>query len=259
MKSKYQKPLIILTILIIGLILIYFYFDGKRVHVLKEYSSTGKLVGTNEYILRGGDTIFDGKFVNYNERGIKISEGQFVDNEPNGLCTYYDDNGKKKVVHYRKNSEITLESTFFNPKGFIEKYVVYDDMGKSSFIMQFDEKGPTKYDGHFQIETYQYKQANKSKFNIKTDQILKVGDTLMYSYVIANIPNAKRDFQIENIGIDNTNIKRFLKKIPPAQIDVKEILTKKGKNTIRSIVKYEFQDNITPVFADTLSFEVNVY
>jgi hypothetical protein len=135
---------------------------------------------------------------------------------------------------------------------------MYDEQGKEVFIIYFDEKGATKYDGYFQIETYQYKFANKKQFNITKDQNLKVGDTLKYSYLIANIPNSKRIFKIENINIDNSKVKRILKYVPPAQIDVEELLTKKGKNVIRSIVQYKFNDKVTPVFTDTLYFEVKV-
>lgn len=257
MKTKH-KAIIIILVLLVGFVCIYSYFKNERIRTLNEYSPAGKLVGTNEYVIRNGDTIMHGKFVNYNESGIKISEGQFIDNEPNGLCYYYNENGVKEVVHYRKNSQITLESTFYNEKGFIEKYVVYDDLGKSSFIITFDEKGVREYNGYPVLETYQYKYANKEKFNITEDQYLKAGDTLKYSYIVANIPNTKRSFIIENIGIDNAKVKRIMKNIPPTQIDVKEVVTKKGKNTIRSIVKYEFSDNVTPIFTDTLSFDVNV-
>jgi hypothetical protein len=258
MKTKY-KTIIIAIILLIGLTVIYCYFKDGKVKVLKEYNTSGQLIGTNEYVLRSGDTIMHGKFVNYNERGIKISEGQFVDNEPFGMCSYYDDNGNIEAIHFRKNSKITLESKFFNAEGLLEKYAMYDDFGKSAFIISFDKKGVTKYDGYPQLEVYQYRFSNKKQYNIVEDQNLKVGDTIKYSYLVANIPNTKRNFTIENLSIDNAKVKRILKNVPPTQIDVKEVLTKKGKNTIRSIVRYEFNDNVTPVFTDTLSFDVEVY
>jgi hypothetical protein len=257
MKTKY-KVILITIVLLIGLISTYYYIKDEKVKVLKEYSPSGQLIGTNEYYLKKGDTILHGKFVNYNESRIKISEGQFVEGHIKGKCMYYYNNGKIEVIHFRKNSKVTLESNFFNVEGLLEKYVMYDEFGKEAFIIQFDEKGATRYDGYFQIETYQYKYANKAKFNITEDQNLKIGDTLKYNYIVANIPNAKRSFTIENIGIDNAKVKRITKKIEPCQIDVKEVLTKKGKNTIRSIVKYEFNDKVTPVFTDTLSFDVNV-
>lgn len=259
MKKKYKIVLITLSVAVLVLIVFRFYFNDEKVYISEEYSPSGKLIGTNEYVIRNDSTIMQGKFVNYNEKGIKISEGQFVDNEPYGLSSYYYDNGKIKSTHYKKNSKINLESTFYNAKGLINKYVVYDYLGNYFFTIYFDEKGATRYDGHFQIETYQYKFSHKKQFNIKEDQYLKVGDVLKYSYIVANIPNSKRSFKIENVGIDNLKVKRTLKNVPPAQIDVEEVLTKKGKNTIRSIVRYEFNDKVTPVFTDTLSFEVNVH
>ncbi len=257
-KLNYKVIFIVLTILIFGVIIALCFFESKKNYVLKEYSPSGKLIGTNEYILRNGDTIMQGKFVNYNEKGIKISEGQFTENEPNGICSYYYDNGKIKSVYYRKSSKILLESTFYNLNGLLEKYAMYDEFGKEAFIINFDEKGATKYNGYLQLETYQYKFSHKKQFNIKEDQNLKVGDKLKYSYLVANIPNAKCSFKIENISIDNSKAKRTLKHVPPTRIDVEEVLTKKGKNTIRSIVRYEFKDKVTPVFIDTLSFDVNV-
>lgn len=256
--KKHKILLSLLLIVILGALIFIFYFREEKVYTSKEYNSTGQLIGVNEYVIRNNDTILHGKFERYNDRGIIISKGQFLEGHVYGKCSYYYNNGKIEELHFRKNKDITLESTFYNPKGFIEKYIVYDYLGNYFFTIYFDEKGVTKYDGYFQIETYQYKYANKARFNITEDQNLKVGDTLKYSYIVANIPNAKRSFTIENVGVDNAKVKRITKKIEPCQLDVKEVLTKKGKNTIRSIVKYEFNDKVTPVFTDTLSFEVNV-
>ncbi|MCV9926691.1 hypothetical protein OIU83_03475 [Flavobacterium sp. LS1R49] len=249
----------ILFTVIFGLILFFFNSNDEKIHILKQYFPDTKITDISEYIIRKGDTIFEGKFTRYNEKGIKIAEGQFVDNEPNGISSYYYDNGKIESIHYRKSSKITLESTFYDTIGTINKYVLYDDRAKPSFIIHFDEKGATKYDGYFQLEVYQYKFSHKKEFNIKENQYLKIGDVLKYRYIIANIPNAKRNFKIENIGIDNSQIKREIKQIHPTQIDVEEVLIKKGKNTIRSIVQYKFNDKVTPVFNDTLSFDVNVH
>ncbi|RVU89738.1 hypothetical protein EH230_13250 [Flavobacterium columnare] len=254
-----KKVLIIVSILISGIIGIYFYVNNKKVYILKEYSTSGKLLGTNEYIIKDSDTLIHGKFVNYNDKGIKTSEGQFKNGHINGDCSYYYDNGKIKSIYYRKNKRVTLESKFYNLKGVLEKYTMYDPYGLETFIINFDEKGATKYNGYFQIETYQYKFSHPEQFKIKEQQYLKVGDKLKYSYLIANIPNAKRSIKIENISIDNSKVKRTLKHIEPCQWDVEEVLTKKGKNTIQSIVKYEFKDKVTPVFIDTLSFDIEVH
>jgi hypothetical protein len=252
-----KKKFIILLAVLFGLMVLFFYFKDEKVYISEEHSPTGKLISTNEYVIRNGNTIMHGKFVNYNEKGIKIAEGQFVDGHINGKSVYYYDNGKLETIQFKKG-KITLESTSYNQNGLIEKYIVCDDFGKSVFTIYFDEKGVTRYDGNFQIETYQYKFAHKKQFNIVQDQHLKVGDVLKYSYIIANIPNTKRSFKIENLSVDNSKTKRVLRHIEPCQLDVEEILTKKGKNTIRSIVRYEFRDKVNPVFIDTISFDVHV-
>ncbi|WP_337968754.1 hypothetical protein [uncultured Flavobacterium sp.] len=254
MKKKY----VIIIIILGSLIFLFLYFKNEKIYTSKEYDSAGKLIGTNEYVIRNGKTIMHGKFVNYNEKGIKISEGQFVDDEPNGKCLYYYDNGKIETIQFKKNSKITLESINYNQKGLIDKYIMCDDFGKSVFTIYFDEKGVTKYDGNFQIETYQYKYAHKNQFNILNDQHLKVGDVLKYSYLIANIPNAKRSFKIDNLSVDNSKVNRTFKHVKPCELDVEEKIVKKGLNTIRSIVRYEFNDNVTPVFTDTISFNIHI-
>ena len=136
---------------------------------------------------------------------------------------------------------------------------MYTDFGKPLFIIKYDKKHIVdSYKGRPQLEIYQHKVDTVSRDYKQIKHFFKVGDTLKYSYIVANIPNAKRSFTIENVGIDNAKVKRITKKVEPCQIDVKEVLTKKGKNTIRSIVKYEFNDKVTPVFIDTLSFDINV-
>lgn len=121
MKKKYKIGLLGLFIVIIGLIIFNKRLNNKKVYVLNEYNSAGKLTGTNEYIIRNGDTILQGKFINYSEKGIKIADGQFTDNEPRGICSYYYDNGKIKSVYYRKDSKVNLESTYYNQQGLIDK------------------------------------------------------------------------------------------------------------------------------------------
>lgn len=255
---KNTKTLIIISITILVLFLLCCNFKEEKVQTLNEYSPYGKLLGTNEYVVRNGDTIMNGKFINYNKNGIKVSEGNFVENEPNGVCLYYYDSGKIKASHYRKNSKITEESIFYNQNGLIEKYVIYDDFGKTSFIISFDEKGVREYEGYPILEVYQYRFSHKEQYNIKGDQVLKIGDTLKYKYLLANIPNAKRSFQIQNISVDNAKVKRIISKEPPTGINVAEVLTKRGVNTIRAMVQYDFNDKITPIFRDTISFKVTV-
>ncbi|WP_264543071.1 MULTISPECIES: hypothetical protein [Flavobacterium] len=233
--------------------------ESNKISILQEFSPSGKLVGTNEYVIRNGDTIMHGKFVNYNEQGNKIAEGQFIDGDIYGKCVYYYDNKNIKSIYYRQNSKITLESIDNYPDGKTEQYTMYANFGEPIFIIKYDKSGVIdSYKGNPQLEIYQHKVNIQTHQNEQIQNSLKVGDKLKYSYMVANIPNAKRSFTIENIGIDNAKAERILKNVPPTQIDVEEVLTKKGKNTIRSIVRYEFNDKVTPVFTDTLSFDVNV-
>lgn len=257
-KMKNKIILAAISFTLITVLILLFYFKDEKVYILKEYNSSGRLSGIHEYVIRKGDTIFQGKFTNYNEKGIKIAEGQFINNEPNGICSYYYDNGKIESIHYRKNSKITEESFFYNPNGLLEKYAIYDDFGKSSFIISFDEKGVTKYSGYPMLEVYQYKFTHEKQHNTKKKQILKVGDTLKYKYLVANIPNTKRNFKVENLDILDSKIERTITKTLPIRINVEEVLVKKGINRIRAIVNYKFQDKITPTLTDTISFKVEV-
>jgi len=256
MKNKYKILLITFFVSIVWLA--FFYFRDEKVHVLKQYFPDVKITDSSEYVIRNGDTVFQGRFVQYNEKGIKIAEGNFINGHIEGECIYYYDSGKIESIHYKKNGKITLDSKFYDTTGLMNKYVLYDDIGKPSFIIRFDEKGATKYEGYFQLEIYQYKFSHKKEFSSTEDQYLKVGDTLKYKYIVANIPNAKRDFKVENIGVDNSKVKRTIKELYPTQINVEEVLIKKGKNTIRSIVQYKFNDKVTPIFKDTIYFNVNV-
>jgi hypothetical protein len=259
-KKLNKKYILIAVFVFIGCVLFYKLskFNKEKIHILKDINSSGQLIGTNEYIIKGGDTVMQGKFINYNEKGDKISEGQFLNGNINGICTYYYDNGKVEEVHFRKNKDITLESVWNYPNGKIEKYAMYSEFGAPIFMIEYDEKDKVdNYKGNPQLEIKQHNLENHE--NKQINNYFKVGDTLKYSYLIANIPNVKRSFTIENLSVNNSKVKRITKKVAPCQLDVEEVLTKKGKNTIKSIVRYEFNDKVTPVFTDTLSFDVNVH
>jgi hypothetical protein len=252
-----NKKLIIISIVTIVLLVVDVYFKNEKVYTLNKYSPQGKLVATNEYVLRNGDTIFHGKFVSYNEKGIKISEGKFVDNEPNGNCFYYYDNGKLKSVFYRKNSEINLECTYYDQNGLKNKYIMCDSLGKTTFIIKFTNKVVKMYDGYSIWPIGQYKIENKKLREIKAGT-LKIGDTILYNYLLANIPNAKRTFKIETVGADNSKAKRIIKSKLPTEIIVEEVLMNKGLNRIQIVAQYDFEDKITPKLNKIVSFDVNV-
>ncbi|WP_243396853.1 toxin-antitoxin system YwqK family antitoxin [Flavobacterium pectinovorum] len=250
---------LIFIVVILVLVVLLFFFKNEEVHILKKYDVKTKQTTTLEYIIKDKDTIFQGKFICYNEKGNKTYEGVFVNGHIKGKTIHYYDNGNIESIDYIKNSKVTEESTYNYPSGKVMKYLMYDDFGILDFLIRYDESTNVKsYEGLPLIEIYQYKIANKEQFKIKINQYLKVGDTLKHQYFIANIPNAKRNFKIENLDVDNKKVKRTFKKTSQTGIDVKEILTKKGINTIRAIVKYEFNDKEKTVINDTISFKVMV-
>lgn len=267
MLSKKYKILlvVILPLILLGFIMFFFYFKEGKIQTLKSYYPKTKVTDISEFFIRNGDTIFHGKFIQYNEKGNKIAEGNFVNNESNGKSVYYFENGNIKSLHYRKNNKITQESIYNYPNGSTERYILYDyalfdDIGATAFIIRYDEQGNVKsYDGYPVMEGYQYKIKRKEKFKTKINQYLKVGDTLKYKYLLANIPNATRTFKIENVGLDNKKIKRIITRKLPAVLDVKEVLTKKGLNNIQTTVEYRFNDSKKTVIKDTIYFDVEVH
>lgn len=254
-----EKKYILVFAVLLSLIVLFFFFKDEKVYSLKEYSPEGKLTGTNEYVIRDGDTVINGKFINYNEKGIKISEGQFKDNELNGICYYYYDNGKIKSVYYKKNNTVDLESTYYDEDGLIRKYIMFNDLGEPKFIIEFDKKTVKTYDGYATYPVNQYRIEKEKKYEIYTRDTLKVGDIIKYDYLLANIPNTKRTFKIETEGADNSKIKRIITKELPTHVIVEEVLTKRGLNRIKAITQYTFNDKVTRVKNDTVSFDVNVH
>lgn len=167
---------------------------------------------------------------------------------------YFDD----KLVHNNEKGNELVEERIDNfPSGKIMRYTSYADSGTQAFTILFDEKGNVEnFKGQALIETYQNKIASKRRLKEDVNQYLRVGDTLKHHYLIANIPNAKRTLKIENIG--NTKVKRTLKKISQTGIEVKEVLIKKGINTIETVVNYKFNDKEKTSITYTESFEVEV-
>ncbi|WP_428230249.1 hypothetical protein [Flavobacterium sp.] len=258
MNRKY-KIILLLSIMVISWVFIFFSFMYGKVHVLKKYNAETKETTIFEYIIEDGDTILHGEFTRYNKVGKKITEGNFTNGEISGENIYYFETGIIKSIYYYKRNKIPEENIDNFPSGKIMSYTLYDDLGMSAFIIRFDEKGNVKnHEGYPLLEIYQSKIANKEKFKTKTNQYLKVGDTLKQQYLIAYIPNAKRSVHIENIDADDAKAKGTLKKTSQTRIDVEEILINKGINRIRAVVKYEFNDKEKTVINDMIFFEVKV-
>lgn len=258
--KKSNKLLIILVSAISVLALVYLYANKKeQVHTFRHYNPKTHVLSVSQFVIRNNDTVFQGKFTKYNKKGTKIAEANFIDGDVEGKCINYFDNGKIKSVEYRKRGDIKEESFWYYQNGIIEKYALYNPVGECIFTAKYDQNCETEsYDGSPQIEVYQYKFAHKKKFNITNDQHLKVGDVLKHTYILGNIPYTKRSFKIENLAIPNDKVKRTITKNSTVEINVEEILVKKGINTIRTIVEYKFNDKTTPTLTDTISFKVTV-
>lgn len=259
MSKKIKIILLVVTILSIGLMVMFFSLNREKKIILKDYYPDTKQTAEYECIIKEGDTILHGKFVRYNAKGVVVAKGINVNGEPSGKSIYYFDNGIIESIFYRKNSEITEENIDNFPSGKIMRYTSYGDSGLSAFIIRFDERGNVEnYNGYPIMEVYQYKITNKL-LKININQYLKVGDTLKHQYIIANIPDAKRSLKIENVNVDNSKVKRKFKKSSQTGLEVKEVLIKKGINKIRAIVKYEFNDKAKTIINDTISFKVEVH
>lgn len=260
MKLKRNKTILIVVLIIILGLVFYYYFKDEKVYIDKEYSASGKLIGINEYVIRSRNPVMHGKFINYNEKGIKIAEGQFIDGEVKGKCIYYYDDGKLESKVFRKNTKITEESYEYYQNGNIKRYVIYDPFGARAFTVLYDEQGSLKSAiGYPLMEVYQHLIANKDKFKVKTNQYLKVGDYLKYKYLIANIPKTKRNFSVETLEPKMPKTKRTMKRISTTQVDYEEVLYKKGINTIRAIVEYKFDNKEKTIIKDTITFSVDVH
>ncbi|OXG09578.1 hypothetical protein BC749_1011064 [Flavobacterium araucananum] len=174
---------------------------------------------------------------------------------------YSSDVKQKKEVFESVIKNEGIEEKIENfPSGKIMRYTSYDDLGIQAFTVLFDEKGNVEnFKGYPLIETYQNQISRKRRLKQDVKQYLKVGDTLKYHYLIANVPNAKRNFKIENTDVDDTKVKRIVKKTSKIGIDVKEVLTKKGINTIEAVLNYEFNDKEKTSITYTEIFEVEVH
>jgi len=260
MKTMNKKYFTILTLLAtVAIVTIYcVFFQAEKTKILKEFYPSKKIKAEYEYILKDGDTVLQGEFLLYNPNGIVIAKGTNLNNEPYGKTSYYYGDGKLESVFFRKNSKISEESFEYYPNGEIKRYIMYDPFGLEAFIATYDEAGELKnYAGFPIMEIYQYKFQHKKKFNIQKDQFLKTGDTLIHKYLIANIPKSKREFFLESISEDTKPI--IIKNVSTVQTDYREVLTKKGKNYVKSIVTYKFKNKENTFIADTISFSVNVH
>ncbi len=254
MNKLNKNVFIIIFISVIIIALVFHFHNDNKTHVLKEYDTIKKVTKTFEYVIKNGDTIFHGKFSKINSRGVKISEGNYINNSPYGKCVYYYDDGAIESVQFRLGNNQNSEATWYYKNGKIESYIMYDNKGRPVFKIIFDQNGVEKYKGYSLLEIYNGEPLK----SVQKKEFLNVGDTLKYKYLIANIPMAKRTLKIENIGAKNSNYTRKVTNKVSTLFEIKEVVRKRGENTIRAIVKYDFDDKEMPALIDTISFKIYV-
>ncbi len=71
--------------------------DGTH-YIAKDYFINNVLQMVGVYASLNPD-VRDGKFLEYNEKGMKISSGNYTNNRPTGIWTYYDENGKDSTIY----------------------------------------------------------------------------------------------------------------------------------------------------------------
>ncbi len=260
-----HKILILLSSVILVLLIVIFYPKEQKSFIIKRYNPKTKATHTINCQIRGNDTILNGPSTVNNKKGVKIAEGNFVNDQTYGKWNYYSDNGKIEGTLFLSKNNLIAEGIWYYLSGKIKKYVLYDEFGEEVFRIKYDEKGNVlSYNGWPLLEIYQYKISNperfkKKKIKININQFLKIGNVLKYQYLMPNLPFALRDFKIESVNSHDINIKRVTTKKPPAIINVEETLLKKGIHSITAIVKYEFNDIEKTVINDTLAFTVEVH
>ena len=216
------------------LLIIIYSCQEKKNLLVKQFKDSGDR-GEFEYIINKGDTILDGNFVIYDDENKKISTGKYFNGEPKGKQYFFYSNGNIESIHYRKNKKIYEESVYYHESGKLRKYVLYDDFGESVFIIRFDSKeNVINYEGLPLIELYHLREKKYKKY--------KIGDTLQYKLIIAEIPKSTKKVKIELKNFDNSKLKRELTKIEPVGMEVKELILKKGMNQIKATVEFEFND-----------------
>jgi hypothetical protein len=88
---------------------------------------------------------------------------------------------------------------------------------------------------------------------------LKVGDTIKYGFIIPNIPDVKKTFNVRLLDYeDDHKIIREVKNLEPVGIMIKEKILKEGKNSFRGKLKLEFNDIKRTIIEDSLelTFEI---
>ncbi|WP_347067849.1 hypothetical protein [Flavobacterium sp. WV_118_3] len=220
----------------------------NKENIIRKFSFNDGILSEYEYVIKDGDTILHGKVNLFDINGNEIGNGIYKNGKLNGEYITYFKNGKFREIRHYENDTIVGDRIYNFENGKIRKYIYHDKKGEVAFIVRFDEKGNVQsYEGHPLVDI--------EYFGVKDLNSLKIGDTLKYGYILANIPTAKSSLRIKLLDFDNSITLRRIDSKRRNTIKVQELVVKKGKNSIRAILKNEFNDSLKTSIVDSLRFD----
>lgn len=225
--------------------------NDKQAKLIKYYPKENKIVEFS-YLLKGNDTIIDGEVTYYSkDRKIILGKAYYKNGLLNGRYTgYYTDGKIKQIVNYR-NDTIVGDRVYNYSDGNIERYILHDDSGRVAFIVKFDNNGNV-------IKRQGFPLVDVENIGKKTLDSLKLGDSLKYSYYLANIPTSKCSFIIKSLNFDDKKNQRRISSRKNCRITVDEKVNRVGKNSIIAKLKFEFSDSNKTIIVDSLRFDYYV-
>jgi len=213
----------------------------------KKFPEENKIVQYS-YILRGIDTVIQGKFIVYNKNKQKLAIGNYYNDKLSGKYTNYFSNGNISQIKYYDKDIIVGDRIFNYADGEVRKYVFHDYKSDPVFIVRFDKNG--------NVKSYEGKPLLDLKYLGKIDlDSLKTGDKLKYAFVLADVPTAKKTLNIQLLGYDNSKINRVIGARNKSEIEVEERIVKKGKNSVKAILKFTFNDSLRTTITDSIKFD----
>lgn len=222
--------------------------DDKRKQI-KRTDKNGE-IEYFEYFMSNKDTIIDGSYEKrYSNGNLKV-KGEFKYNELHGYLTYFNKSGHKEMISVMDSGNL-IETSLFDKKGKVKKYLLYDYEKNLRFIVSYSNKTVVKYDG---IPIFRA-QKDKGEVNYFNSEF-KVDDALIYRIVVANIPYTKRSIKVKSNHRNNEIYLVYHN--DSTLITVEDTNHEKGLYSIKYIVEYKFNDHITPILKDTLVVKYEV-
>lgn len=220
-------------------------------NIIRKYLPSENIFTESTFILNEKDTILDGEVILYDLDSNKIGSGNYVKGKLQGIFTFYFLNKNIKEIRYYDDGIIVGDRIYNFENGKIRKYIFHDDKGEVAFIVRFTEKGNLEsYEGHSLVNI---EYSGKKELGD-----LKIGDTLSYDYLLAEVPLAKNYLTIKLLDFDNSKIYRNQNERSNFRIKMKEVIAKKGKNSIRAVLKHEFNDSLKNKILDSIRFDFTV-